>query len=99
MSDPASAYQSGWVLTMIVQQREIKSIVEDSATLWQYAADELDRIRADALQQALLETGLRLEDVLPAHVPGTFESMLNVSFEPVEHPMLPLFKRTMKRKR
>ena len=86
-----------WVSTTIVQQREIKAIVSDSANLWQYANDELDKITNDALLQALVETGLTIEEIPPARFPASLALILSALFEPVEHPMLPLFKKTKKR--
>ena len=88
-----------WLSTLIVQQREVEAIVSDSASLLQYANDELDKIATDALEQALVETGLKLEDVPPARFPSNLDSILSASFQPVEHPMLPLFKAAKKRVR
>ncbi len=94
-----SRISRSWVTTLIVQQGEIKGIIEDSATLSQYANDKLGEIRVDALKRALVETGLTAEEILPVSCPASLDSMLTASFEPVQHPMLPLFKRKVNRKR
>ena len=67
------------------------SFTQALAAYDEFANDELDRINSDALVPALVETGLKSDEVLPASFPGTLDSILNASFEPVEHPMLPLF--------
>ena len=82
-----------WLSTIIVQQREIRAIINDSATLQRYAQDKLASIARDALQQALVETGLRSEQVVLQDVPTDLDSILTAAFEAVEHPLLPLFKK------
>ena len=87
-----------WVSTIMVQQREIKAIINDSANLRQYANAELGSMVNNALEQALVETGLRMEDISPASLPSNLDSILSAAFDPVPHPMLPLFKKRKMRR-
>ena len=69
-----------WQLTVREQQREIEKIVADSTTLANEVDAMLPKVLADAIKDAVIETGMGVADlqaVMSVHHPLTLAHMLS----------------------